>query len=108
MTMSVQTQIEKKLTQQFSPEVLTVENESHRHSGPATESHFKITIVSQKFIDLRSVQRHQQIYRVLGDELNAGVHALALHTYTPEEWNSKAAVVPPSPNCQNVVSEKRK
>ena len=106
--MSVQTQIEQKLTQQFSPEVLTVENESHRHSGPATESHFKITIVSKTFNDLRSVQRHQQIYRLLGDELNSGVHALALHTYTPEEWERKGGAAPASPNCQNVVSEKRK
>ena len=40
----------------------------------------------------------QLVYSLLGDELADGVHALALHTYTPDEW-SDIGGVPDSPNC---------
>lgn len=98
--MSVQASIETKLQQHYSPEFLSVENESHMHSGPAAESHFKVTVVTSRFTSLRSVARHQEIYQLLQDELQAGVHALALHTYSPEEWRSKNATAPDSPHCR--------
>lgn len=97
--MSVQTTIEQKLTQAFAVSHLSVENESHRHNVPAgSESHFKVVLVSGDFAGLRQVPRHQAIYKVLADELKQGVHALALHTYTPEEW-AAVQVAPASPNC---------
>lgn len=96
--MSVQTTIESKLTDQLSPVVISVENESHKHSR-GENSHFKLTLVSEVFAGLRPVQRHQKVYGVLGDELESGVHALAIHAYTPEEWQSQGGEVPASPNC---------
>jgi BolA protein len=39
------------------------------------------------------------IYSILADELAGGVHALALHTYTPDEWLEKRNETPDSPNC---------
>lgn len=98
--MSIQTDIEAKLTRFFSPSFLRVENESHRHSGPAAESHFKLTVVSEQFAGKRVIARHREIYQVLQDELAAGVHALALHTYTRDEWQQRAEAAPPSPACR--------
>ena len=77
--MSIQATIEQKLQQDLSPQYFTVENESHRHGGPATESHFKLTVVAEQFAELSRVKRHQHIYALLADELAGDVHALALH-----------------------------
>lgn len=42
MMSSMQDTIERKLIEALSPVYLEVINESHMHSGPATESHFKV------------------------------------------------------------------
>lgn len=94
----IEKRIGEKLQDQFSPLHLEVVNESYKHAVPAnSETHFKVTLVSEHFNDLRQVQRHQAIYRTLAAELAGPVHALALHTYAPEEWRS--VTVPESPNC---------
>ncbi|HBC56358.1 MAG TPA: BolA family transcriptional regulator [Gammaproteobacteria bacterium] len=99
--MSIQTAIELKLQESFQPAYLAVENESHNHSVPAnSETHFKVTIVSAHFIDLSKVRRHQQVYQLLAEELQNGVHALALHLYHPEEWRLRGQSSPDSPACR--------
>ncbi|MDX1492349.1 MAG: BolA/IbaG family iron-sulfur metabolism protein [Pseudohongiellaceae bacterium] len=97
--MSVQEDIQAKLAAQLSIAHLEVLNESHMHSGPATESHFKIIAVSSEFEGVSPVKRHQRLYEILAQELKGGVHALALHLYTPEQWAQKNASAPLSPNC---------
>ena len=78
---------------------LEVINESNQHGvPPGSETHFKLVVVSPAFAGVRSVARHQQIYGLLSDEMPRGLHALALHTYTPEEWAASGAA-PSSPNC---------
>ena len=98
--MSLQTQIEHKLAT-LEPVVVQVENESHRHNVPAnSETHFKVTLVSARFEGLMPVKRHQQMYALLADELSGPVHALALHLYTPEEWQARGGERPDSPDCR--------
>jgi len=89
-----------KLVGEFNAEVLQVTNESYMHSVPAgSESHFKVVLVTDQFVGKRPVQRHQSIYRLLAEELKGLVHALALHTYTAQEWADKQRMAPDSPNC---------
>lgn len=89
-----------KLADEFNTVVLQVTNESYMHSVPAgSESHFKVVIVSEQFAGNRLVKRHQAIYGLLAEELKGPVHALALHTYTAQEWADKQRVAPDSPNC---------
>lgn len=96
--MSLQQQIEQRLRQQLSPHYLELHNESHRHHVPAgSESHFKLVLVCAEFAGKRQIQRHQRVYQVLAQEMPQ-FHALALHTYSPEEWQQ--AAVPDSPNCR--------
>lgn len=98
--MSIQVQIESKLRQAFLPAQLEVVNESHMHSvPPGSESHFRVVLVSAVFDGLRAVARHQRVYRELAEELAGGVHALALHTYTPAEWQQREGDAPASPEC---------
>ena len=96
---SMQANIEQKL-QRLVPTFLSVINESHNHSVPPnSETHFKVTLVSDQFDGLAAVRRHQQVYAVLAEPLANGVHALALHTYTPLEWGLRQEASPESPDC---------
>jgi BolA protein len=96
----VQDAIENKLTAQLQPQYLLVENESHMHAVPPnSETHFKVTIVTSAFDGARMVKRHQLVYQVLTEELAGPVHALALHTLTPEQWQLSSKESPQSPNC---------
>lgn len=96
----VQSSIEDKMKSQLTPSHMEVINESHMHSVPPnSETHFKLVVVSDAFEGKRAVARHQMIYKVLADELEGPVHALALHTYTHSEWSDSGNVAPDSPQC---------
>nr|CAA6810141.1 MAG: Cell division protein BolA [uncultured Thiotrichaceae bacterium] len=100
MTNTTQKQIEAKLQDAFSPEILDVINESHMHNVPAgSESHFKVTIVSDQFDGKMLVARHRMVNKVLAEELNGMIHALALHTLTPAQYFERAGKVADSPEC---------
>jgi BolA family transcriptional regulator, general stress-responsive regulator len=92
--------ISQKVADRFNPQHFELINESHLHSGPATESHFKLTVVAVEFEGLAAVKRHQLLYGLLKDELAGGVHALALHLYAPLEWLERGAEAAPSPDCR--------
>lgn len=100
--MTVATQLTERL-QALQPEHLDLVNESMNHAGyfEGKESHFKLTIVSQQFEGKRPVMRHQQVYAQAGPLLTTqggSIHALAIHAYTPEEWQA-VGEAPASPNC---------
>jgi len=98
--MSVQQQITEQLVQALAPLHLEVANESHMHSVPPnSETHFRVVLVSEVFSGLRQVARHQKVYGLLAQQLEGPVHALALHTYAPAEWDARAASAPASPDC---------
>lgn len=95
----VESRIITKLTASFQPAHLQVVNESHMHSvPPGSETHFKVVLAAEGFTEKRQVQRHQAVYVCLAEELASGVHALALHTFSPEEW-LQSGRVSDSPNC---------
>jgi len=92
--------IESRLNSSFSIEHLAIENESHLHNvAPGSESHFKVTIVSDDFSELMLIKRHRLVNKALQRELQT-IHALALHTMTPDEWVSRAGKVADSPLCR--------
>lgn len=97
--MQMQNIIENKLNETLKPEFLDVLNESHMHSGPATESHFKVVAVSKAFEGKMLIARHRMINAALAEELQQ-IHALALHTMTPDEYFEKAGKVADSPQCE--------
>ncbi len=80
----------------LEPQYLEVLDESHMHSR-GLETHFKAVVVTPLFAGLNAVKRHQQVYASLG-ELMGQLHALALHTYTPQEW-AELGHAPDSPTC---------
>ncbi len=49
-------------------------------------AHFEAVIVSPLFRDKSRVQRHQIVYKALGDRMREEIHALSMQTLTPEDW----------------------
>ncbi len=86
---TVKQRITDKLTEALHPVHLDVVNESHLHSvPPGSESHFKVIVVASAFDGLGLVDRHRRVNAVLAEELASMVHALALKTLSPSEWQS--------------------
>ncbi len=97
--MSIENDIIEKLQNTLHPTHLEVTNESHMHNvPPGSESHFKVVAVTEEFTGKMLVARHRIINKALADELEGPVHALALHTMTPDEWLKKGKA-PESPPC---------
>lgn len=52
--------------------------------------HFDVTVVSSSFEGKRRVQQHQLVYGAVKQAMaSEAIHALALNTFTPEEWAAK-------------------
>jgi len=93
-------QINDIVVEALSPIRLDVVNESHMHNvPPGSESHFKLVVVSHDFDDKNLIARHRTINKLLAKQLQGGVHALSMHTYTPAEWQDRGGEVPQSPPC---------
>ena len=99
--MSLSKEIRSKLYEQLHPIHLEVICESDRHNVPeGTEMHFKVIIAAEQFTGLSPVARHQLVYSLLDDEIaSKRIHALVLHTMTPQEWAEKGGI-PESPPCR--------
>jgi len=48
-------------------------------------THFAARIVARQFAQLRSLARHQLVYRTLGELMGREIHALTIEALTPEE-----------------------
>ena len=98
--MSTAEQINDIVVTALQPLKLDVVNESHMHNvPPGSESHFKLVIVSAEFNDKNLVARHRAVNKLLAEQLQGGVHALSMHTYTPDEWQKRGGEIPQSPPC---------
>ena len=99
-TGSVETTIKTKLQRAFSPEHMEVINESGKHNvPPGSESHFKVVLVTRGFEKKALIDRHREINDILADELNSRIHALSLHTFTPDEWRARNKPPRRTPPC---------
>jgi acid stress-induced BolA-like protein IbaG/YrbA len=55
---------------------------------------FSATVISPSFVGRKTLARQMDIMTEFNDLLLSGeLHALTLHTFTPEEWQSKQALV---------------
>ena len=70
--------IVSQLNVSFDVENLFLENESFMHNVPPnSETHFKLVIVSNDFVELTNVKRHQAIYNALNSTMSR-IHALSI------------------------------
>lgn len=54
--------------------------------------HYQVVVVSSKFAGCSLVQQHQLVYGAVREAMSSeAIHALALKTYTPEDWAAQSA-----------------
>jgi acid stress-induced BolA-like protein IbaG/YrbA len=51
--------------------------------------HFEALVVSDAFEGKTPVERHQVVYKALGDAMRVRVHALSLRTLTPAQYQNR-------------------
>lgn len=51
-------------------------------------THFEAVVVYSEFEGKGLLERHQIVYKTLGEAMKERIHALSLKTYTPEQWES--------------------
>jgi BolA protein len=82
-------QIRVALQAAFSPQLLEVEDDSHRHAGHAGardgRGHFNVTVVSDAFAGKAPLARHRAVYAALGRMMETDIHALSIKAFTPQE-----------------------
>jgi BolA protein len=82
--------IRRKLEEALAPAHLDLIDDSAAHAGHAGAmsggGHFSAVIVAEAFEGKSSVQRHQMVYRALGELMQTDIHALSIKAYTPSEY----------------------
>jgi len=55
------------------------------------DRHFAARVIAREFAGLRSIARHQLIYRALGAPVGREIHALSIDALSPEEWTARTS-----------------
>lgn len=78
-----------RLQQALAPHALRIEDESAAHAGHAGAQggagHYRVYLVSDRFVGLSRVARHRLVYDALRDLIPGEIHALAMTLLTPAE-----------------------
>lgn len=72
----------------LGPSVLEIKDESAAHAGHAgagSGGHFRLHVVSERFVGLSRLERHRLVHSVVAELLGSSIHALALKTDAPGE-----------------------
>jgi BolA family transcriptional regulator, general stress-responsive regulator len=81
--------IKQLLTESLKPELLEIIDNSAAHAGHAGAKsgggHYHVTIIAEAFEGKTLVQRHQLIYKALGDMMKQQIHALGINALSPSE-----------------------
>jgi BolA protein len=84
--------IEALLRDRLSARHVEVTDESHLHAGHAGAAggagHFRALVVSRLFEGKNLIERQRLVYRALGEMMGPEIHALAMQTLTPEQWQA--------------------
>ncbi|CAL4323515.1 DNA-binding transcriptional regulator BolA [Buchnera aphidicola (Chaitophorus populicola)] len=93
--------IKKKIQKRIKLSYLKIYNMSFMHPKLNNKnSHFKIILVSQYFLKINILRRHQIIYNILSKELKKIIHGLEIFVYTEKEWIQKSTKKITSIKCK--------
>lgn len=86
-TMSVTDMIRERLAA-LEPTELTIIDDSALHAGHAGArsggGHYRLTIVSSRFSNCSTMQKHRLVYDALGSLMKREIHALSINALLPE------------------------
>lgn len=73
----------------LEPTALTVIDDSTLHAGHAGArsggGHYRLTIVSSRFSNCSTMQKHRLVYDALGSLMKREIHALSINALPPDE-----------------------
>ncbi len=73
----------------FSPEILDIRDDSHRHAGHEGardgRGHFRVRVVSRAFDGMTALQKHRAVYAAMGSLMETDIHALQIDARTPDQ-----------------------
>jgi BolA protein len=74
----------------LEPTTLDLTDESAKHAGhagaaPGGQTHWRLSIVSNRFAGKPTLARHRMVYEALGELMQHPIHALAITARSPEE-----------------------
>ena len=72
----------KEVSQLISQGMASAEVDVRSDDG----SHFAALVVSDEFEGMCPLQRHQLVYKTLGDRVGREIHALTIRALTPAEY----------------------
>ena len=82
--------IEALLRDRLNALHVAVTDESHLHAGHAGAAggagHFRALVVSRIFEGKSPIERQRLVYGALGEMMGPEIHALAMQTLTPDQW----------------------
>jgi BolA protein len=94
----IEDDIRMALTEHFStPSIffLEIKDNSHLHQGHGDfkkvkgvlkGTHIDLTVVWEGFVDIKILQRHKMIYKILDHLLKSHIHALSINAFTEGEY----------------------
>ncbi|MGQ3674941.1 BolA family protein [Xanthobacter sp. TB0139] len=92
--------IRQLLQDKLSPQLLELEDESHKHAGHAGVTHdlkgakrradggithLRVRVVADAFTGKSRLERHRMVNALLQGEIDGGLHALAIEAKAPGE-----------------------
>ncbi len=87
--------IESTLREALMPVHLEIRDDSAKHArhpgAAAGGGHFEVLVVAASFRGQTRLQRQRTVYAALSSAMGGEIHALAMKTYTPEEWEASGA-----------------
>lgn len=87
------TRIQERIREGLATVHVEVEDESHLHAGHAGAQggagHYRALVVSERFAGLSRVARQRLVFDAVGEMMGAEIHALAMRTLTPAEWDAE-------------------
>ena len=88
MSGPIATEMERLLTDAFSPSKLDIINDSAHHAGHSGddgsgESHFTVVIEAAAFAEMSRLARQRAVIAALGDIVGERVHAVAIKASVP-------------------------
>ena len=84
--------IKERLESEINSISLDIEDQGYMHKGHTAHTegkmHIWVEIVSDDFVDMNPIQRHQLIYTILSEELEGDLHAISLNLMTSSELDN--------------------
>ena len=83
--------IKTKLTKELSIHYLEIIDNSEKHAGHNQTSkggHYTILLVSNIFNDMKLINRHKLVYKILNNMIGKEIHAISIKAYNKKEYEN--------------------